>query len=57
MKKIIIILVTVTLNVFLFSCTSDDIISEEVLDNLETPQACCGNEGDIPPPPPPPDGN
>jgi len=57
MKKIVLILVTVILNVFLFSCTSDDIISDGGLDNLEAPKACCDQEGDIlPPPPPPPTG-
>ncbi|AGC75948.1 hypothetical protein DDD_0821 [Nonlabens dokdonensis DSW-6] len=34
-----------------FSCTP-----EQLTDNLNEPQACCGNEGtiEIPPPPPPP---
>lgn len=56
MKKIILILVTVILNVFLFSCSSDEILEEGILDNLEAPQACCDQEEDIPPPPPPPPG-
>jgi len=57
MKKIVLILVTVILNVFLFSCSADEVLEESVLDNLETPQACCGEEGNIPPPPPPPGGD
>ncbi len=56
MKKIVLILVTVILNVFLFSCSPDEVLENGVLDNLEAPQACCDQEGDIPPPPPPPPG-
>lgn len=36
-------------NIFLFSCTPDSIAED-----LQTPQACCGEEEHIPPPPPPP---
>ncbi|HNP67198.1 MAG TPA: hypothetical protein PKH16_04770 [Aequorivita sp.] len=51
MKKIILVLLTVFLNLGLFSCTPQA-ISEEV----KSTQACCGDDGHIPPPPPPPVG-
>ncbi len=54
MKKLALIFVTVILNIVLFSCTADDVLNDGVSDNLEAPQACCDQEGDIPPPPPPP---
>ncbi|MCB0453151.1 MAG: hypothetical protein KDC94_09775 [Aequorivita sp.] len=47
MKKIILLLFTVFLNMGLFSCTPQT-ISEE----LKSTQACCGDEGHFPPPPP-----
>jgi len=49
MKKIALILFTVSINMGLFSCTPQA-ISEEV----KSTQACCGDDGYIPPPPPPP---
>ncbi|MAX71227.1 MAG: hypothetical protein CMC76_09030 [Flavobacteriaceae bacterium] len=48
MKKISVILFTVFLNMVFFSCNPES-ITDEV-----TPQACCGEGGEIPPPPPPP---
>ncbi len=48
MKKITLILVTVFLNMALFSCTPQA-MSEEV----KGVQACCGDDGNLPPPPPP----
>jgi hypothetical protein len=50
MKKIALILLTVLLNMGVFSCTPQA-ISEE----LKNTQACCGDVGNFPPPPPPPD--
>jgi len=49
MKKIVLIVVTVFLNLGLFSCTPDAIVQQE-----KAPQACCGEDIVIPPPPPPP---
>jgi len=49
MKKIIIILLTIFLNIGLYSCTP-----QALNEDLQTPQACCGDEGELPPPPPPP---
>jgi hypothetical protein len=49
MKKIAIIIFAVFLNMGLFSCTP-----QSITEDLQTPQACCGDDGDIPPPPPPP---
>ena len=51
MKKIHIILFTVFLNFAFYSCTPEEIVEE-----LNIPQACCGEGEDIPPPPPPPPG-
>jgi len=51
MKKIILVLLTVFLNLGLYSCTPQA-MSEEV----KNTQACCGDDGDLPPPPPPPYG-
>ncbi|SDE36122.1 hypothetical protein [Ulvibacter litoralis] len=47
MKKLALILFTVSLNLGLFSC-SPQAISEDT----NAPQACCGEDGHIPPPPP-----
>ena len=53
MKKIYIIMFTVFLNGIIFSCTPENLKEE-----INTTQACCGEDGDLePPPPPPPDGN
>ncbi|WP_338357070.1 hypothetical protein [Yeosuana marina] len=54
MKKIVLIILTVFLNIALHSCTPQAISGN-------TPAAtedgdCCGDGGDIPPPPPPPPG-
>lgn len=49
MKKIYIITLTVFLNCVLFSCTP-----ENLSDEINTTQLCCGQDGDIDPPPPPP---
>ena len=44
---------TVFLNGIIFSCTPENLKEE-----INTTQACCGEDGDLePPPPPPPDGN
>jgi len=51
MKKLYLLLFTVFLNLVFFSCTP-----QEISDNSNTAQACCGEGGDIPPPPPPPPG-
>ena len=51
MKKVYIILVTVFLNLVVVSCTPTSIVDEAM-----APQACCGDDGEIPPPPPPPPG-
>ena len=48
MKKIIVIICAVFLNLGLFSCTPQS-LTDEV-----TPQACCGDDDPILPPPPPP---
>lgn len=37
-------------SVFFTSCSPED----SLLNEFETPQACCGEDGTIPPPPPPP---
>jgi hypothetical protein len=49
MKKTAIIMFSMLLNLGLFSCTPQDINEE-----LQTEQACCGEDGNFPPPPPPP---
>jgi hypothetical protein len=48
MKKLSIILFTVLINIAFFACNPESIVDESI------PQACCGEEGNIPPPPPPP---
>jgi hypothetical protein len=40
---------TIFLNVALFSCTPQAISAD-----VQTGQACCGEDGNFPPPPPPP---
>lgn len=49
MKKIILIVFTVFLNVALTSCSQG-----EIIEDLEEVQACCDGNGEILPPPPPP---
>ncbi|MGB0880892.1 MAG: hypothetical protein ACPGTO_10035 [Polaribacter sp.] len=49
MKKIILIVFTVFLNVALTSCSQG-----EIIEDLEEIQACCGEDEPILPPPPPP---
>ena len=61
MKKTFLIIVTVFLNLSLFSCSeADDFLTDENqgVEVLEETQACCGEEEEIlpPPPPPPPTG-
>jgi len=51
MKKIALLLVTVFLNLGLFSCTPETVAEQS------NPLACCDEEGNIPPPPPPPEGD
>lgn len=48
MKKLLLAVLALVLNVFLFSCTTDSIAEEEI-----EVQACCGDDEHIPPPPPP----
>jgi hypothetical protein len=51
MKKISLIVLTVILNMSLFSCSTDDL----TLDDINIEQQATGDEdGDILPPPPPP---
>ncbi|MEP5253792.1 MAG: hypothetical protein ABJQ39_01955 [Winogradskyella arenosi] len=47
MKKIYIIILTVFLNSVFLSCNPESMVEEVA------PQACCGENGEIPPPPPP----
>lgn len=54
MKKISLIVLTVILNMALFSCSTDDLALEEI--KIEQ-QATGDEDGDILPPPPPPAGN
>jgi ABC-type Fe3+-hydroxamate transport system substrate-binding protein len=59
MKKIILIVFTGFLTLFLFSCSDNEDLNlnESQGIELEAPvqaTACCGNEGEILPPPPPP---
>ena len=54
MKKLVLSIVMVFLNIFLFSCSPDDVLSDSDPENLEIAEECCDEEGDIPPPPPPP---
>ncbi len=48
MKKIYVILFTVFLNAAYFSCTP-----QNLSDEANVPQACCGEDDPILPPPPP----
>ncbi|WP_291871691.1 hypothetical protein [Maribacter sp.] len=50
MKKVMIAVMALVFNTFLFSCTSDSIADTDTL--YET-QATEGDDGDVPPPPPP----
>ncbi|MEW4923940.1 hypothetical protein [Algibacter sp. 2305UL17-15] len=47
MKKIYLMMLTVFLNMALFSCSP-----QTVAEDNNAPQACCGEEDHIPPPPP-----
>ncbi len=49
MKKAVILLFTIVLNIGLFSCTPESVTNE-----IQEQQTCCGDNGSIPPPPPPP---
>ncbi len=54
MKKIYVIILTVFLNVVLFSCTPTSMQEDVPSATVD----CCDEDGDIdPPPPPPPTGN
>ena len=54
MKKISLILLTVILNLAMFSCTTEDIaLDESFIELAETD----GDAPILPPPPPPPGGN
>ncbi len=48
MKKLLAIFFTVFLNLAFYSCTPAAMQD----DTQETPQACCGGDGEILPPPP-----
>ncbi|MEY8870282.1 hypothetical protein [Meridianimaribacter flavus] len=48
MKKVYVIICVLGVNMLFYGCNPES-ISEEV-----NPQACCGENGEIPPPPPPP---
>lgn len=51
MKKVYLAVLALILNMFLFSCTTDNVAeTEEVYRTLATE----GDDGDIKPPPPPP---
>jgi|TARA_R110000850_G_scaffold206511_1_gene332703 hypothetical protein len=54
MKKLLLLVLMVAVNLSLFSCTP-----ESFTDPVEEVQACCENEGGLetPPPPPPPADN
>ncbi|CAM1373333.1 hypothetical protein [Tenacibaculum xiamenense] len=56
MKKIFIVICTVSLNLMFLSCTDNDELKEyqDRLESVESEKSCCGDDGDIPPPPPPP---
>lgn len=58
MKKIILILLTVSLNTFLFSCTSEDLEETMSIYEMEVADGTGDGEEEIlpPPPPPPPSG-
>ncbi|QXP58179.1 hypothetical protein [Olleya sp. HaHaR_3_96] len=49
MNKIYVIMFTVFLNVTLFSCTPENIVED-----INSTQICCGEDGELEPPPPPP---
>ncbi|MEE9364098.1 MAG: hypothetical protein V3U92_15980 [Cellulophaga sp.] len=50
MKKIMIAVMALVFNMFLFSCTADSVVESDAL--YET-QATEGDDGNVPPPPPP----
>tara|TARA_R110000765_G_scaffold295818_3_gene390982 strand:- start:12453 stop:12617 length:165 start_codon:yes stop_codon:yes gene_type:complete len=54
MKKVMIAVMALVFNMFLFSCT-DDSVTE--VDSLYDIQATEGDDGNPPPPPPPPPDN
>ena len=67
MKKISLIIITVFLNFFLYSCSGEELVYTGESSNselyttgqsfsTENEEDCCGDEGDILPPPPPPGG-
>ncbi|AUC76832.1 hypothetical protein CW732_14555 [Olleya sp. Bg11-27] len=49
MNKIYVIMFTVFLNATLFSCTPENIVED-----INSTHACCGEDGELEPPPPPP---
>ncbi len=60
MKKTILIIITVFLNLGLLSCTdNDELVTKEYVDSsIQANENCCGEDGEIlPPPPPPPKGD
>ncbi|MFC4633576.1 hypothetical protein ACFO3O_06635 [Dokdonia ponticola] len=52
MKKLFLVAVVFG-SMFFTSCDPE----ESLLDEFQTPQACCGEDETIPPPPPPPPGS
>ena len=51
MKKLMLVVLALVLNLCLFSCSKPD-ISEGIIET----EACCGDDNHLPPPPPPPPG-
>nr|WP_321222412.1 hypothetical protein [uncultured Psychroserpens sp.] len=52
MRKLLYIMVLLFIGVYYSSCTPENIV-----DQINEPQVCCGETGEIPPPPPPPPGD
>ena len=48
MKKLFIILITVILNIFLFSCSSDDVIEAQDSQHVEIQTPTGGEDGQTP---------
>lgn len=52
MKKTILLLAIILMNINFIACTAED-VSENLL--IDDTQACCDENGEILPPPPPPE--
>ena len=60
MKKLLLIILTVSLNSVFIACTDNEEIleKEKLQENTELTTECCDGDGEIiPPPPPPPTGD